>query len=182
MRPRSNRTTTASLLAALLVLPATAQSASAAKPAAANTLTAVAAFDALKGLAGTWEGAPEGDLEFRVTYRLAAGGSVVMETLFPGSDHEMISMYHLDGDELVLTHYCSMGNQPRMKLDRGKSTPEHLVFAFTGGTNFDPKRDGHIHSGTIDLVAPNALKSSWAYYEGSVQKDTKDFDLKRKSD
>jgi len=82
-----------------------------------------------------------------VTYRLASGGSVVEETLFPGTPHEMISMYHVVDGELVLTHYCAMANQPRMRLDRKASAPERLVFAFDGGTNFDPAKDTHGHSG-----------------------------------
>jgi hypothetical protein len=180
MRSRMIRMMVACCTVALWVV--AARDARAAKPAAAPALTAAQAFDKLRALAGTWEGTPLGDLDVRVTYRLAAGGSVVMETLFPGSDHEMISMYHLDGEDLVMTHYCSMGNQPHLKLDRAQSTADKLVFGFAGGTNFDPKRDGHIHSGTIDLSTPNALHASWAYYAGTRPMDTKEIDVRRKSD
>src|SRR6187551_3709607 len=55
---------------------------------------ATTAFGKLKQLDGTWTGAvgkPDGDAA-KVIYKVTAGGSVVMETLFPGTDHEMISM------------------------------------------------------------------------------------------
>ena len=103
------------------------------------------AFERLKTLAGTWEGkAGHGDAgqAATVTYRLASGGSVVEETLFPGTPHEMISMYHLVDGQLVMTHYCAMANQPRMRLDAKASTPDRLVFAFDGGHELRP-RQGH---------------------------------------
>jgi len=133
------------------------------------------AFEVLKTLAGTWNGEGHaehggevqgpfpGSLEFRVS----AGGTVVMETMFPGTGHEMINMYHLDGDDLVLTHYCSSGNQPTMKLAAG-ATPQSLAFDFTGGTNLDPAKDGHIHSARLELLPDGALKSSWVGYENGA--------------
>src|SRR5579859_4783906 len=101
---------------------------------------AKAAFARLKTLAGEWKVAETNGVhaqhDGKITYRVTAAGSTVMETFFPGSDHEMVSMYHLDGDELVLTHYCAAGNQPRMKLDRQASTTDKYLFVFDGGTSF----------------------------------------------
>ena len=82
----------------------------------------------------------------------------MQETLFPGTPNEMISMYHLADGQLVMTHYCAMGNQPRMKLDAQASTPDKLVFAFDGGTNFDPAKDGHVHSGSLTLGRRRAAR------------------------
>ena len=64
-------------------------------------IDAKTAFEKLKTLDGDWkvdaEGghAPKGG---KISYKVTAAGSVVMETQFAGTDHEMISMYHLDGD------------------------------------------------------------------------------------
>ena len=81
-------------------------------------------FDRLKSLEGTWtgrsgwdEGADKGAGEVTVIYKVTAAGSAVQETLFPGTPHEMVTMYHMDGADLMLTHYCAAGNQPRMKLE-----------------------------------------------------------------
>ncbi len=133
-------------------------------------------FDALKALEGSWQGTaagegsdaspegeepPQGVHEFRVS----AAGTVVMETMNPGTDHEMINMYHLDGDELMLTHYCAGGNQPSLRLAADKSSPEMMVFEFAGGTNLDPAVDVHIHGAQITLVDNDHLTSAWTGYK-----------------
>src|SRR5579883_3440161 len=81
-----------------------------------------AGFESLKKLAGDWvqigkDGKPAGPVVSSI--RVTSAGTAVEETLFPGTAHEMVTMYHLDGGELVLTHYCALGNQPHMRL-----TPE----------------------------------------------------------
>ena len=91
-----------------------------------------AAFEKLKSLAGTWSantGKPDGEAT-TVEYRVTAGGSVVMETMFAGQPHEMINMYTVDGDALIATHYCSGQNQPVLRLNAQKSTDDQLVFDF----------------------------------------------------
>ena len=153
-----------------------------ASPAAAPPVDGKAAFARLAALAGTWEGeaghggAGQGAT---VTYRLASGGSVVEETLFPGTPHEMISMYHLVDGQLVMTHYCAMANQPRMRLDAKSSTPDRLVFAFDGGTNFDPAKDTHVHSGVIEWKG-ESLHAAWAVYSGGKETGQNLFVLERK--
>jgi hypothetical protein len=150
--------------------------------AGAQTVDGKTAFERLKTLAGTWEGqAGQGQPgeAATVTYRVASGGSVVEETLFPGSPHEMISMYHLVDGGLVLTHYCAMANQPRMRLDGKASTPERLVFTFDGGTNFDPGTDTHVHSGVLEWKG-DALHAAWAVYSGGKETGQNQFVLTRK--
>src|SRR4029077_1754769 len=68
-------------------------------------------FEALKKLAGDWvelgtDGKPTDKIVSSI--RVTSGGNTVQETLFPGSDHEMVTMYHLDGADLILTHYCHL--------------------------------------------------------------------------
>jgi hypothetical protein len=143
-----------------------------------------AAYNQLKGLAGEWKGGigkPDGPSN-SVIYRVTANGHTVMETLFPGTDHEMISMYHLDGQELVLTHYCAAGNQPRMKYSQEKSTATELVFDFNGGSNLDAAKDGHIHCGRIRLPEPNRIEADWVFYAEGKPAGTNRFFLSRKPD
>src|SRR4051794_10956607 len=78
-----------------------------------------AAFERLKALVGTWHGHfGKDESPAEVTYHLIGGGNIVMESLFPGTPKEMVSMYFLDGGNLIMTHYCSVGNQPQMVYDR----------------------------------------------------------------
>ena len=141
------------------------------------------AFARLKSLAGEWQGSvgkPDGPAT-TVIYRVTANGNTVMETLFPGSDHEMISMYHLDGPELVLTHYCAAGNQPRMKFSPEKSSATNLVFDFTGGTNLDPAKDGHIHNGRIRLSGEDRLQADWVFHADGKAAGTNSLFLGRRA-
>jgi hypothetical protein len=161
-----------------------AQAAPAAPPAPppATAADPKAAFARLKGLAGAWEGKAGHGEELgpaSVRWETTSAGTAVMETLFPGTDHEMRSVYHLDGDTLVLTHYCAMGNQPRMRLSRA-STDRELVFDFSGGTNLNPRRDTHIHSGRIRLVGPDAIEAEWTVWGDGKQTGANRFVLARK--
>ncbi len=169
------------IAAALLLLPAAAP---------ASDLTAEQAFDRLKALAGSWEGSASGEggeaeaeadatgkvvHEFEVT----ASGHVLMERMGPDTEHEMVNMYHLDGADLVLTHYCSGGNQPRMKFNPTTSAPNRLVFDFDGGTNLETT-PSHIHSAEIRLDGKNRLDSAWKAHEGDMEAGTMTFHLKRR--
>src|SRR6185436_18224606 len=130
---------------------------------------ATTAFDKLKQLDGTWTGAvgkPDGE-KAKIIYKITAGGSVVMETLFPETDHEMISMYHLENGELIATHYCAMGNQPRMKLS--KATPSEMTFDFVGGVGIDPEKSAHIHGGTITLRPDGKMEALWRVFRGGKE-------------
>jgi hypothetical protein len=111
------------------------------------------AFASIKKLQGDWRGpaAMKGMPPSRSVFRVTAGGSVVEETIFPATKMEMVSVYHMDKGNLMMTHYCALGNQPQMKLNAKKSTAQELVFDFAGGTNFNPRRDKHMHSLTMTL-------------------------------
>lgn len=76
-------------------------------------------FERMKQLVGAWEGTSDMGKEgqkVRVEYRLTAGGSALVETLFPGSGEEMVSVYYDRKGKLAMTHYCMVRNQPRMTL------------------------------------------------------------------
>ncbi len=146
--------------------------------AAKTGVDAKTAFAKIKTLVGEWKGEisdehhgkKDGQHEKNeavVTYRLTGAGSALVETQGPGTGHEMVSVYHLDGDDLRMTHYCAAGNQPRMKLDRANSAPDHLIFVFDGGTNLNPQKDLHIHGLEITFQKDGRIKSAWeAYTEG----------------
>ena len=172
------RSVLAALSAAAL---GTAFAAPASTPAAPE---AKAAFARLKGLVGTWEGTAgdaQNAMPVKLVYEVTGNGSAVKETLFPGTPHEMLTLYHLDGPSLVLTHYCAAGNQPRMKLARAVAGPPYeLVFDFAGGSNLDAAKDMHMHSARIRLLEDGRLESEWASFQGGQPLDVKKFTVSRK--
>lgn len=163
--------------AALLLLLLAAPALHAQTPA---SMGSKAAFQTLKSLAGTWQGnvmKADGP-PATVTYTLSANGTVVTETLFPGTEHEMLTLYFLAGDELRATHYCAMGNQPVFRFDPAASKPDELVFAFAGGTGFDPAKDAHVHSGVVGIKG-DRLENDWAFWSGGKQAGDHRFFLQR---
>ena len=106
-----------------------------------------AGFEKMKKLVGTWVAADkDGKPTDQVVsiLKLTAGGSAVHETHFPGQPEEMVSLYTVDGPDLIMTHYCVLGNQPRLKADP-ESSANQIAFKFAGGGNLDPSKDKHMH-------------------------------------
>lgn len=125
-----------------------------------------AAFDTLKSLAGTWRGeGVAGDQRTSVDlhFEVVSAGTAVMERLFVGTPHEMVTMYHRDGDRLVLTHYCSVGNQPSMELKGWTASPEAVMsFGFTGASNWASQDALVMHDARLVVTGANQLSTTWS--------------------
>lgn len=137
-------------------------------------------FDKVKTLAGQWEGmANEGGQKFPASAKVTvvSDRSAVMHDLAPGTPHEMITMFHLDGPDLLATHYCAAHNQPRMKLVPG-SDPNVLLFEFKDGTNIAPG-DIHMQSVKIIFVDADHHYEDWTSNDNG-QLTTMRFDFHRK--
>lgn len=140
-------------------------------------IDAKVAFARMKTLAGSWK--PSGPNDHghgdeghaKVIYQVTAAGSSLMQTQFPGEKHEMVTMYHLDGKDLLAVHYCAAGNQPRLKLDRKASKPDDLVFVFDGGTNLDVAKDTHIHVLRVKFLADGKVEEEWDGYTDGKKAD-----------
>ena len=125
-------------------------------------------LEKLKKLAGTWvEADKDGKPTDKVVsvVKVTAGGSAVHETFFPDSPMEMISVYHLDKGDLVMTHYCVLGNQPRMKADPA-SPKNQIVWKFAGGTNLDPAKDTHMHAAVVTFIDDDHIEIAGEAWEG----------------
>ena len=132
-----------------------------------------AGFDKLKTLEGQWfrlgkDGKTTDQLVS--VFKVTAADSAVHETIFPGAPHEMVTVYHLDGKDLVLTHYCATRTQPRMKADPA-APANTLAFKFIGGANIDPARDMHMHEGSITFIDDNTIESNWLGWSGGKATD-----------
>jgi hypothetical protein len=148
-----------------------------------NTRQVDSAFERFKGLVGDWEVADaenesqKGKIALR--YHLTSGGSAVVETVFPGGDMEMVTVYHRSGAQLMLTHYCHLGNQPRMRT-KGVDDNGELVFHFADGGDLDPGKDTHMHSARIRFVDANHFSTEWELYRDGKSVEVHKFDLVRK--
>jgi len=124
-------------------------------------------FERMKQLVGVWEGTSDMGKEgekVRVEYRLSAGGSALIETLFPGSDEEMISVYHDQKGKLAMTHYCMEGNQPRMTLGNADAQTIQLVFA-SEGNEIDPAKEKHMHAVRITFTDNDHIIQKWTLFD-----------------
>ena len=92
--------------------------------------------------------APTGSKQNIIDVKTKAAGSAVVHTYRAGTPGEMETVFHMDGDQLLLTHYCALQNAPILKFVKSDK-PGELKFVFAGGTNFDPKVDAHLHESTF---------------------------------
>jgi hypothetical protein len=134
------------------------------------------------GLAGVWVGKGkhgEESMDAKVEYKVTSGGSAVVETIDPGGEHEMITVIHPDGDSLLLTHYCMIGNQPQMKA-KPKAGDNKVAFEFVKATNMKSDKDMHMHSVTFTFVDKDTLKTEWTNNDEGKEAGKAVFELKRK--
>jgi hypothetical protein len=134
-------------------------------PKSAPAGDATAAFAKLKSLAGSWEGeSPMGKIRER--YELVSDGHVLLQhTAVEGMHDDMITTYYLDGDKLRLTHYCGLGNQPRMQAKIIDLESGQIAFEFTGAGNLASLQEKHMHSATVKLADADHYASDWTLFE-----------------
>jgi hypothetical protein len=129
-------------------------------PAAAGT-GVDAAWGHLRSLAGEWEGT-EGGKKAGITYTIVSGGSVVMESMkMPAPEPDMVTMYHRDGSGLVATHYCSLGNQPRMRATEASPDGKTIRFRFADITNLSKPDGPHIRHLTVTFQDADHFTQDW---------------------
>jgi hypothetical protein len=129
-------------------------------------------FERMKQLVGVWEGTSDMGKDgekVRVEYRLTAGGSALVETLFPGSAEEMVSVYHDRHGKLAMTHYCMLRNQPRMTLAKADAQTIELVFA-RKGNDLDPAKENHMHAVRITFTDNDHIIQKWTLFEKGKNK------------
>lgn len=151
-------------VAAIACAPAQAGEAAQQGPEQVPAAAARAAFDRLKALVGAWRGRRPDGRELGVSYRLSAAGTVLVETWALGPQRESLTLYHMDGDELIATHYCPIGNQPRLRLTRANGA--RFDFAFRDATDLAPG-EAHQHDFWIVIDGPGAITRSETYVQGA---------------
>jgi len=105
--------------------------------------------------------------------------SVLMDVLAPGTPHEMVTMFHMDGSDLLATHYCAAHNQPRF-LFMSTSEPNVVAFEFKDATNLSSPAAPHMVSVKFTLLDPNHHVEDWTFFANG-QTTTRRFDFHRKA-
>jgi hypothetical protein len=142
------------------------------------------ALERIEALAGRWEGTTDhghgnGKTEpVVVEYKVTSGGSAVVETLNPGGDHEMVSVYHDEGNRLAMTHYCMLGNEPVLQLTN--ATSSEMTFALDGSRGIGSPQEMHMHGLTLAWADPDHLTQTWTSYSEGQPVGTTTFSVTRK--
>jgi hypothetical protein len=149
--------------------------------AAGGSGTPVDAKDAyarLQTLVGEWQAdTPMG--KAHVTYESIAGGSALVERDTMEHVPPMETTFHMDGGRLLLTHYCDLGNQPRLEARAFDPQTGKLDFRFLDATNLASPTASHMHNASYRFIDANHLSTRWELYENGRQKSVETFEFTR---
>ncbi len=118
------------------------------------------AFVKMKLLAGTWEGKSTTGHPVSETFEVISNGASLMSQLT--MDEPMVSMFHMDGDQLMMTHFCPSKNQPRMKATVSPDG-DTITFDFLDATNLATPETGHMHRAAYILSGKDHLAEQWTW-------------------
>ncbi len=123
-----------------------------------------AAFDKLKTLAGQWEASTQKG-NVTSSWELVSNGTALLEKIKVPGESEMVTVYYLEGNRLVLTHYCTAGNQPHMRAAAFEPGSNVIRFDFLSATNLASAADGHMHSAQVKFLGADAFEADWTFYK-----------------
>lgn len=158
------------------------------EPVAQNVEHKAKVMKMLAGLEGTWRMVQEdGSLSKEISvFKPSSAGSVVRELMMAGEPHEMTNLYHMDGDTVVCTHYCAMGNQPRMVAKEGVEQTDDgpaINFHVDSVSNYVEGHDGYMGGLKLVFVDADTVHQVWTSFNGAGEvASTMTFVLKRDAD
>jgi hypothetical protein len=135
------------------------------------------AWQKIKSLAGEWEGTMGGEKDkapARIVFRSISGGTSFLQMIDPGGKYEMVTVFHVDGTELLGTHYC-FGNQPRFRSVAAKD-PNTIVFELKDMTGKDSP--GHMNRLVLTMLDADHHLEDWTYLQDGKEV-TDRFEMKR---
>jgi hypothetical protein len=153
------------IVIALIAFTSCLPSAAEERPVAAADAKAI--FARLQSLAGTWKGKSiTQGWTGNARYELAAKGTVVIHrSIFDGEQNDgMITTFYLDGDRLLMTHYCEAKNQPTLVASTIDDASNTIAFRFLSGTNMASRDAGHMDSCVIRFVDRDHITRQWTWY------------------
>jgi hypothetical protein len=121
------------------------------------------AWEKMKSLVGEWDGTMthgEMAMPVKVSYALVSGGTSLMERL-TGPGEDMVTMYYPEGTRVLMTHYCSEGNQPRMKATG--LAGDTLAFDFVDATNVASPEAEHMRKLVVKFQDADHFTQEWTH-------------------
>ena len=156
-------------VAALFAISLLAGAGFAGEPMHAAKIRPNAGFEKMKPLVGNWQGTSEDGKPVRVSYALASDDSVLVEKIEAGSEKDMVTVYYPDGDRLMMTHYCSLHNQPRMRTDAVKTESRKMIFNFVDATNLSSPDAMHMHRLAVTFEDKDRFVQEWTWKSGEKE-------------
>jgi hypothetical protein len=167
-------------------------SAPAAAPKPVAKSSAQVSFALLKALAGTWQasvttdppqpGMGDGTL-MQVSMRITSRGNALVHEMGelgksddPTRNDHPVTMFYLDGDRLLLTHYCDAGNRPRMAA---RTSPDGKTVEFDFLDVAGSTQHGHMAHAVFTIIDANHHTEDWTYMMPGDKPVHARLDLKR---
>ena len=146
---------------------------------------AAAALERLRALRGDWEGTftwsagKHATGKMDASYYTTGNGSALVENLLMGGEPSMTSVYHLDGPDLRVTHFCAAQNQPRLKATVIDLAKGELTFSFVDITNLQSPTAGHVEGLEVRFLEPDHITLRFRFM-GAGKENDELVDLRRK--
>jgi hypothetical protein len=128
-----------------------------------TSIKTVPDFEKMKSLAGEWQGKSSDGHSATATYTLVSDNSALMERLAMGVESEMVTMYYPDGDHLMMTHYCSAHNQPRMRTKDATAEGKSIILDFVDATNLAALDAGHMRKLVVTFGDRDHFSQEWTW-------------------
>ena len=134
-------------------------------------------LDTLKTLAGSWEATFEGK-PMQATLRVTSMGNAIVHEMKGEGPDDPITMFYVEGDRLLLTHYCDAGNRPRMAA---RTTPDGktIEFDFLDVANYNKSQAGHMQHAVFTIIDANHHIEDWTFMLEGKPAMTVRLDLQR---
>ena len=139
----------------ILLMPAAVVFAQDNSPKSVNAQSdAKKAFATLKTLAGSWQGTIMG-ISINFTIRAASSGTAILHegnTDGGGPPSHEITMFYLDRDRLLATHYCDGGNRTHLE---GKMSPDGKMIELSFLEVVGSTRGGYLKGMVFRIIDAN---------------------------